>query len=232
MRDRRWSSRPRAGSSRVGSSPTSRSSTRRSTWSRAKPAHCVVLQRPQLEAGSCRVAISTGTTAIARCDACAVRAVRRHRSSLHPLHVGHDGAAEGDRARQRRPCGGAGLVDAERVRRRAGRGVLGGVGRRLGRRPLVHRLRAPAPRLHHRPLRGQARRHTRPRRVLACRRRSTASTTLFTAPTAFRAIRQEDPDGLAHPPVRPAQPAHAVSRRRAMRPRDAALGRADARRSR
>ena len=57
--------------------------------------------------------------------------------------------------------------DEEHLRRRAGRGVLGRVGRRLGRRALLHRLRAAAPRLHDRAVRGQAGRHARRRRVLA-----------------------------------------------------------------
>ena len=56
---------------------------------------------------------------------------------------------------------------AERLRHRPRRGVLGGLRRRLGRRPLLHRLRAAARRLHDRPLRGQAGRHARPGRVLA-----------------------------------------------------------------
>jgi propionyl-CoA synthetase len=51
-----------------------------------------------------------------------------------------------------------------------------------------------APRLHHGHVRGQAGRHARRRRLLAghrgARRRS-----LFTAPTAFRAIKKEDPKG-------------------------------------
>ena len=42
------------------------------------------------------------------------------------------------------------MVDEEPLRRRARRGVLGGLRRRLGGRPLLHRLRAAVPRLHHR----------------------------------------------------------------------------------
>ena len=49
----------------------------------------------------------------------------------------------------------------------ARRGVLGRLGRGLGRRPQLHLLRAPAQRQHHHRLRGQARRHARPRRLLA-----------------------------------------------------------------
>ena len=65
---------------------------------------------------------------------------------------------------------------------------------RLGRRPLLHRLRTAPGRLHHDPLRGQARQHPRRRRL----RRIIAEhkvKTLFTAPTGFRAIRKEDPSG-------------------------------------
>ena len=47
-------------------------------------------------------------------------------SPLHPLHLGHDGHPQGCRSRQRRACRRAGVEHAERVRRRAGRGVLGG----------------------------------------------------------------------------------------------------------
>ena len=42
-----------------------------------------------------------------------------------------------------------------------GRGVLGGLGHRLGGRALLHRLRAAAHRLHDRAVRGQAGRHAR-----------------------------------------------------------------------
>ena len=55
----------------------------------------------------------------------------------------------------------------EPLRRRAGRGVLGGVRHRLGGRPFLHRLRAAVARLHHDPLRGQAGRHAGRRRLLA-----------------------------------------------------------------
>ena len=89
--------------------------------------------------------------------------VRSHRPALHPLHLGHHRPAEGRRARQRRPRGRAAVVDAERLRHPARRRLLGGLRRRLGRRPLLHRLRAAAARLHDDPLRGQAGRHARTR---------------------------------------------------------------------
>ena len=48
-----------------------------------------------------------------------------HRSALHPLHVGHDGTAEGGGARQWRPCRRAVELDAHAVRRRCRRRVSG-----------------------------------------------------------------------------------------------------------
>ena len=84
-------------------------------------------------------------------------------------------------------------------------------------------------RLHHGPVRGQAGRHARRRRLLAGHRRAQGAASFFTAPTAFRAIRREDPDGklirrydlLAVP--------RAVPRRRARRSADRRLGRGAAR---
>ena len=66
--------------------------------------------------------------------------------------------------------------------------------RRLGGRPLLHRLRAADHGCHDGALRGQARRHPRRRRVLAGVAEHGVRA-LFTAPTAFRAIKKEDPDG-------------------------------------
>ena len=67
------------------------------------------------------------------------------------------------------------LVDAQHLRHRRRRRVVDGVRRRLGRRPLLHRLRAAAGRRDDRALRGQAGRHAGRRRVLAGHRASTAS---------------------------------------------------------
>ena len=50
----------------------------------------------------------------------------RHRSALHPLHLGHHRHPQGRRARQRRPHGRAAMVDAKSLRRRAGRDLVGG----------------------------------------------------------------------------------------------------------
>ena len=58
---------------------------------------------------------------------------------------------------------------------------------------------------------------------------STACSALFTAPTAIRAIKREDPRGELVAGYDLSRAAHAVPGRRALRPRHAALGRAGAR---
>ena len=96
---------------------------------------------------------------------------------------------------------------------------------RLGGRPLLHRLRAAAHRLHDDPLRGQAGGHARRRARSGGSSPQHGVKTLFTAPTAFRAIKKEDPDGeLAAPPRHLALP-RPVPGRRAPRPRHLPLGR-------
>ena len=102
----------------------------------------------------------------------ALRRGRGDRSALHPLHLGHDRRAQGHRARQWRPRGGAPLVDGECLWHEAGRGLFRGLRYRLGRGPFLHRLRAAALRLHQHPVRGQAGRHARRRGLLAPHRRA------------------------------------------------------------
>ena len=72
------------------------------------------------------------------------RATRFGRSALHPLHLGHDGEAEGPGPHHRRLCG-ADLPDVEIRLRSARRGRLLVHGRyRLGHRALVRGLRPAA----------------------------------------------------------------------------------------
>ena len=149
------SSRPPAASSPAASSPTSRCSTRRSSSRRHKPQYgadpaaaamsqATLRRRPRPRLGE-RGRRRQGARPRGR-----LRAGRRHRSALHPLHLRHDRPAQGRRARQWRPHGRAEMDDVEPLRRQARRDVLGGLRRRLGGRPFLHRLRAAAARLHER----------------------------------------------------------------------------------
>ena len=97
---------------------------------------------------------------------------RGHRPALRALHLRHHRQAQGHRPRQRRPCGRAAVEHAQHLRHRTRRGVVGRLRRRLGGRPLLHRLRAAADRRDDRALRGQAGRHPGRRRVLAGRVRA------------------------------------------------------------
>ena len=140
-----------------------------------KPGACMILQRPQCDGGTGRrprprLGQSVGTRRQLRQDQ-RVRAGRRHRSALHPLHLGHDRHPQGRGARQWRPPGRAEMVDAISLRRQSRRSVVVGLRRRLGGRPFLHRLCAAVPRLHLDPVRGQAGRHARRRRLLARLRR-------------------------------------------------------------
>ena len=147
----------------------------------------------------------------------------RHRSALHPLHIGHHRSAQGHHPRQWWPHGRPRLVDDLRLRRRPGRGLLGGVGHRLGGRPFLHRLCAAHSRLYDGSVRGQARGHARRRGLLAsdCRAQRVGA-----VHGADRAPRHQEgrPGRGADRPPRPVQPAQPVPRRRAGRSRTRCAG--------
>ena len=86
-------------------------------------------------------------------------------------------------------------------------------------------------RLHDHPVRGQAGRHARRRHVLARHLPSMAWSALFTAPTAFRAIKKEGPARRVRPEIRPLEVPHAVPCRRARRSRNDQMGGTAARRA-
>src|SRR6267143_1363710 len=128
---------------------------------RHKVERCIILQRSQ-ERGSMVAGRDLGWGAAGR-----VRARRGDGSALHPLYVGNHRRAQRRRTRQRWSRRRPQVVYGQCLWPRRRRGVLDRLGHRLGRRPLVHRVRAAPQGLHDRPLRGQARRDAGPRRLLA-----------------------------------------------------------------
>ena len=195
---------------------------------KAKPQACLILQRPQCEAPLTAGRDHDWATP-ARQGARgeqdrALRAGAGDRSALHPLHVGHDRHSQRRGARQWRPHGRARLVDAKPLRRRARRGVLGGLRHRLGGRPQLHRLRAAVPRLHHDPLRGQTGRHAGRGRVLARHLRAQMRRDVHRADRVPR-DQEGRPERQVLRAIRPVAFPHAVPRGRARRPGHDPVGR-------
>ena len=225
----RWRScRPRAASSPAASSHYKPLLDAAIELSKHKPPTVLMLQRPMAEATMIagprpRLGQRDRRRQGARPQG-RLRRGQGHRPALHPLHVRHHRPAQGRGARQRRAHGGAQVDHEEPLRHRARRGLLGGLRRRLGGGPLLHLLRAAAARLHDHPLRGQAGRHARCRRVLARDRRARRGGHVH---RAHRLPRHQEggPQGRAHRPLRPQRLPHPVPGRRARRPRDHQVGR-------
>ena len=162
------------------------------------PRHCVVVQRERLRCDAGRGPRSgLGTTLMARRDARRRRARRRHRSALRALHLGDHRQAQGHRARQRRARGGT-AVDACATSTTSPPATCSGRPRMsagwsatptsstdrcwLGATTVLYEgkpVGTPDPGAFW--------------RVIA----EHGVKALFTAPTAIRAIRKEDPDGHA-----------------------------------
>ena len=163
-----------------------------------KPDACLILQRPQL---ICELTAgrdhdwqkSCGPGADLGEERARARAAARHRSALHPLHVGHDRHPQG----LVRDNGGHMVAlqwSMENPRRRSRRNLVVRLRHWLGGRPQLHRLRAAAAWRDLDPIRGQAGWHADAGaywRVIA----EQGAVAMFTAPTAFRAIKKEDPEG-------------------------------------
>ena len=134
-------------------------------------------------------------------DAAPAVAGGRDRPAVRPVHLRHDRAAEGHRARQRWPRGRAALVDGERLRHRPGRRVVGPPATSAGSSatPTSSTRRCSPARP---PCSTRASRSARPTRAPSGGSSSEHGVNaLFTAPTAFRAIKKRGPDGRAARPA-------------------------------
>ena len=133
---------------------------------------------------------------------------------------GTTGQAEGRAARHRRLCGRAGGIDARHLLRGSRRDDVHHQRHRLGRRPLVHRLRAAAQRIDDDHVRGPAD-PARSRHLVEDRRRAQGADDVQLADGDPRA---EKAGSGVHEGARPVVAAVSVSRRRAARRADRALG--------
>ena len=143
--------------------------------SQHKPDRCVILQRPQATAAMVPGRDVDWREAMAAAEPVDCVPV----AATDPLYILYTSGTTAKPKGVVRDNGGHAvalrLEHEAHLRHRRWRGVLGRIGRRLGRRPFLHRLCPAAGRLHDRAVRGQAGRDAGRGGVLAGRRRASAS---------------------------------------------------------
>ena len=230
MRDRRSWSPPTPACAAARSFPTSSWSTRRCGWPgtrRARSSSSTAGSIPGRRASPAATSTTRPSPPSTPARRCPAPGSKPREPSYILYTSGHDRQAEGRAARYRRLRGRARRFDARHLLPGAGGDDAHHQRHRLGRRPLLHRLRAADQRLDDDALRGPAD-PPRPRHLVADRRRLQGA---HDVQLAHRDPRAQEAGSGVHEEVRPVLPALSVSGRRAARRADRALGLRIARRA-